>query len=204
MSKLWNDPNPVGLMEPRSDSDLVREVRNGNRQAFTELMRRYQKRVYWLARRIVRDHADADDVVQETFVKAYLGLGEFRGDSGFFTWLYRIAVNLSLNTVRKRQVMNYLRESELLGKILPSTDDPSATLEHKELESLLQRAVTTLPEKQRAVFVLRYYDELSYEEIAGVLKTSVGGLKANYFHALRKVQEYMRNEIQAGEAPRRG
>jgi RNA polymerase sigma factor (sigma-70 family) len=188
-------------MEPRSDSDLVREVRNGNRQAFTELMRRYQKRVYWLARRIVRDHDDADDVVQETFVKAYLALGEFRGDAGFFTWLYRIAVNLSLNTVRKRQVMNYLRESELLSKILPSPDDPSASVEHHELESALQRAVATLPEKQKAVFVLRYYDELTYEEIAKILKTSVGGLKANYFHALKKVQEYMRNEIQTGEEP---
>lgn len=190
-------------MEPRSDSDLVREVRNGNRQAFTELMRRYQKRVYWLARRIVTDHDDADDVVQETFVKAYLALGEFRGDAGFYTWLYRIAVNLSLNTVRKRQVMNYLRESELLGRILPSPDDPSASVEHQELESALQRAVATLPEKQKAVFVLRYYDELSYEEIAKILKTSVGGLKANYFHALRKVQEYMRNEIQTGETPGR-
>jgi len=190
-------------MEPRSDSDLVREVRDGNRQAFTELMRRYQKRVYWLARRIVTDHDDADDVVQETFVKAYLALGDFRGDAGFFTWLYRIAVNLSLNTVRKRQVMNYLRESDLLSKVLPATDDPSATLEYRELESALQRAVATLPEKQKAVFVLRFYDELSYEEIAKILKTSVGGLKANYFHALRKVQEYMRNEIQTGETPGR-
>ena len=190
-------------MEPRSDYDLVREVRNGNRQAFTELMRRYQKRVYWVARRIVTDHDDADEVVQETFVKAYLALGDFRGDAGFFTWLYRIAVNLSLNTVRKRQVMNYLRESELLARILPSGDEPSAAVEQQELESALQRAVATLPEKQKAVFVLRYYEELSYEEIAGILKTSVGGLKANYFHALRKVQEYMRHEIQTGENPGR-
>ena len=111
-------------MEPRSDIELVQEVRNGRRQAFTELMRRYQERVYWLARRIVGSHEDADDVVQETFVKAYLALGEFRGDSSFFTWIYRIAVNLSLNALRKRQVLNYLHESELLSRILPSTDDP--------------------------------------------------------------------------------
>jgi RNA polymerase sigma-70 factor (ECF subfamily) len=95
-------------MEQRSDFELVQEVRKGNRQAFTELMRRYQKRVYWTARRIVGSHEDADDVVQETFVKAYLGLGDFRGDSSFFTWLYRIAVNLSLNATRKRQLINYL------------------------------------------------------------------------------------------------
>jgi RNA polymerase sigma-70 factor, ECF subfamily len=167
-------------------------------------MRRYQERVYWVARRIVGSHDDADDVVQETFVKAYLALGEFRGDSSFFTWLYRIAVNLSLNALRKRQVLNYLHESELLSRILPSTDDPSKDLENSETESALVRAVATLPEKQKAVFVMRYYDEMTYEEIGRVLKTSVGGLKANYFHALRKVREYMRNEIQDGETPAHG
>jgi len=194
---------PPVLMNPRSDSDLVQDVRDGKRQAFTELMRRYQERVYWVARRIVGNHADADDVVQETFVKAYLALGDFRGDSSFFTWIYRIAVNHSLNTVRKRQVMNYLRESELLSALLPSDDDPSAGVEREELAGAVQRAVATLPEKQRAVFVMRYYDELSYEEIAKVLKTSVGGLKANYFHALRKVQEELRNDIPARKTPDR-
>ena len=188
-------------MEPPSDIELVQEVRNGRRQAFTALMRRYQERVYWVARRIVGSHDDADDIVQETFVKAYLALGEFRGDSSFFTWIYRIAVNLSLNALRKRQVLNYLHESELLSRILPSTDDPGKDLENSEIESALQRAVATLPEKQKAVFVMRYYDEMTYEEIGRVLKTSVGGLKANYFHALRKVREYMRHEIQDGEKP---
>ena len=188
-------------MEPPSDNELVQEVRNGRRQAFTALMRRYQERVYWVARRIVGSHDDADDIVQETFVKAYLALGEFRGDSSFFTWIYRIAVNLSLNALRKRQVLNYLHESELLSRILPSQDDPGKDLENSEIESALQRAVTTLPEKQKAVFVMRYYDEMTYEEIGRVLKTSVGCLKANYFHALRKVREYMRHEIQDGEKP---
>jgi len=187
------------MMEPRSDLELVQEVRNGRRQAFTELMRRYQQRVYWVARRIVGSHDEADDVVQEAFVKAYLALGDFRGDSSFFTWLYRIAVNLSLNAVRKRQVMNYLHESELLSRILPSSDDPGRDVEQQETESALERAVARLPEKQKAVFVMRYYDEMTYEEIGRVLKTSIGGLKANYFHALRKVQEYMRNENERGE-----
>ncbi len=191
-------------MEPRSDIELVQEVRNGRRQAFTELMRKYQERVYWVARRIVGSHDDADDIVQETFVKAYLALGEFRGDSSFFTWIYRIAVNLSLNALRKRQVLNYLHESELLSRILSSSEDPEKDLENSETESALQRAVATLPEKQKAVFVMRFFDEMPYEEIGRVLKTSVGGLKANYFHALRKVREYMRNEIQDGEKPPHG
>lgn len=188
-------------MEPLSDQELIQEVREGKRRAYTELMHRYQERVYWVARRIVGGHEDADDVTQETFVKAYLALGEFRGDSSFFTWLYRIAVNLSLNTIRKRQVLSYLHESELLGRFLPSHDDPSERVEQEEAATLLERAIAQLPEKQRAVFVLRYHDELSYEEIAKILKTSIGGLKANYFHALRKVREHLRNEIQIGEGP---
>lgn len=181
-------------MEQRPDLDLINEVRNGNRQAFTELMRRYQQRVYWTARRIVGDHEEADDIAQETFVKAYLALGDFRGDSSFFTWLYRIAVNLSLNVVRKRQVLGYLRQSEIINRILPAPEDPQKELEFAETQTRLDRAIGRLPEKQRAVFIMRYYDEMSYEEISRVLKTSVGGLKANYFHALRKVQEDMNDQ----------
>ena len=181
-------------MAPPSDLELVEAVRNGNRQAFTDLMRRYQSRVYWVSRRIVANHEDADDVAQETFVKAFTALGDFRGDSSFFTWLYRIAVNLSLNVVRKRQLVNYLRESDIINRLFPASDDPSSKVELEETESMIQRAVATLPEKQKAVFVLRYYDELSYDEISEILKTSVGGLKANYFHALRKVQEFLKNE----------
>jgi RNA polymerase sigma-70 factor (ECF subfamily) len=181
-------------MEQRPDHELIEQVRNGNRQAYTQLMRRYQSRVYWTARRIVGNHEDADDVAQETFVKAYTALGDFREDSSFFTWLYRIAVNLSLNAVRKRQLVTYLRESEIINRFFPASDNPERDLEFRETESMLERAVAGLPEKQRAVFVLRYYDNLPYEEISSILKTSVGGLKANYFHALRKVQERMKNE----------
>ena len=182
-------------MEQQSDLELVQEVRGGNRQAFTELMRRYQQRVYWTARRIVGNHDEADDIAQETVIKAYLGLGDFRGDASFFTWLYRIAVNLSLNAVRKQQLVTYLRQSEILERFLPVQKDPSADLEGQEMESKLQRAIQDLPEKQKAVFIMRYYDELSYEEISKILKTSVGGLKANYFHALKKIKESMRNEV---------
>jgi RNA polymerase sigma-70 factor (ECF subfamily) len=181
-------------MKQFSDLELVNEVRSGQRQAFTELMRRYQQRVYWTARRIVGSHEDADDIAQETFVKAYLALGDFRGDASFFTWLYRIAVNLSLNAIRKQQVLGYLRQSEIVNRIFPADENPQKDLELKETQTLLDKAIAELPEKQRAVFVMRYHDEMTYEEISHVLKTSVGGLKANYFHALRKVQEFMKDE----------
>jgi len=182
-------------MEQVSDLELVDEVRNGKREAFTELMRRHQRRIYWVARRFVGGHAVADDITQETFIKAYLGLGDFRGDASFFTWLYRIAVNLSLNEVRKQQVMGYLRQSDILNRLLPGKENPGDELEHKETESKLERAIAQLPEKQRAVFVMRFYDDMSYEEISGILKTSIGGLKANYHHALHKVREFMKHEV---------
>jgi RNA polymerase sigma-70 factor, ECF subfamily len=183
-------------MEPLTDLELVNEVRAGNRRAYTELMHRYQEKIYWVARRMLGNHADADDVVQEAFLKAFMSLGDFRGDSGFYTWLYRIAVNLSLNALRKRHVVEDLRESELAQKIFPpAKDDPHKELEARELESRLLQAVAKLPDKQRAVFVLRYYDEMSYEEISYILKTSVGGLKANYFHALRKVQRSLKHAL---------
>jgi RNA polymerase sigma-70 factor, ECF subfamily len=187
-------------MEVKPDQELVRDVRAGDRSAFTELMRRYQERVYWAARRIVGTHEEADDIAQETFIKAYLGLGDFRGDASFFTWVYRIAVNLSLNTVRKRQVLNYVRESAILRRVLPAEEGPDRAAEFHDLQTRLQDAVGRLPEKQRAVFVLRYYDELTYDEIAQILKTSVGGLKANYFHALKKIQEHLKDEIPPGDS----
>jgi RNA polymerase sigma-70 factor (ECF subfamily) len=187
-------------MNQPTDQELVAQVRGGRRDAFTALMRRHQQRIYWFARRMVGNHADADDVTQEAFVKAYLSLGDFRGDASFFTWLYRIALNLSLNALRKRQLLTYVRDSEILVRLLPADDDPQKDLEGREVASALRRAVERLPEKQRAVFVLRYYDEMSYDEIAEVTKTSVGGLKANYFHALRKVREAMRHEVQTGQA----
>ncbi len=183
-------------MDQRSDLELVEAVRNGRREAFTALMRRYQEKIYWVARRIVGTHDDAEDVAQETFVKAYLALGEFRGESAFFTWLYRIALNLSLNAVRKRQALNYLQHSsELLRKILPAREQPDDQVRLRDVEARLQAAIARLPEKQKTVFVMRFFEEMSYEEISRILKTSVGGLKANYFHALHKVQEYLTDEI---------
>jgi RNA polymerase sigma-70 factor (ECF subfamily) len=183
------------LVEARPDVELVKEVQNGSREAFAELMKRYQERVYWVARRVVGSHDDADDVVQETFVKAYLALGDFRGDASFYTWIYRIAVNMSLNVLRKRKILSYLHESELLTRILSSSDDPEKDLEQSEIETALKRVIAKLPGKQKAVFVMRYFDEMTYKEIGIVLKTSEGGLKANYFHALRKVRKHMRHEI---------
>jgi RNA polymerase sigma-70 factor (ECF subfamily) len=178
-------------MRELTDQELVDEVRKGRRSAFDELMRRHQERIYWAARRFVGNHDDAEDVAQETFVKAYLALGDYRGEARFFTWLYRIAFNLAVSAVRKRQVVSYLRQSELVRRVFPEPERPDSILELAETEERLLRAVAALPEKQRAVFTMHFFDELSYEEISEILTTSVGGLKANYHHAVRKVREYL-------------
>ncbi len=125
------------------------------------------------------------------------GLRDFRSDSGVFTWLYRITVNTSLNAVRKKRVREFLHFDELFEGDNPESERPDETLEREEERSLIDEAVGRLPEKQKSVFVLRYYEQLSYEEIAAILKTSVGGLKANYFHEEKKIETYVKRAHEA-------
>jgi len=178
-------------MTSRSDQELVEDFQRGNEPSFNELVLRYQERLYWVARRFVQDHDNADDVVQDVFCRAYEGLGKFRGESGIYTWLYRITVNLALNAVRRQKVREFFRIDEILDVKDEHGDQPDEHLEKKEQKQLIEQAVAQLPEKQKAVFILRYYDEMPYEEIAKILKTTVGGLKANYFHAVKKVGAYI-------------
>ena len=184
-------------MSAHSDVELVKQFQNGHETAFNELVLRYQEKIYWVARRFVSDHDNADDVVQEVFCKAYEALAEFRGDSSLYTWLYRITVNLSLNFVRRQRVKDFFRIDELFEVEAESAESPDAILERKEQRRLIEEAIAVLPEKQKAVFVLRYYEELPYEEISKILKTSVGGLKANYFHAVKKIADYLNREHRA-------
>ncbi len=190
-----------------TDMELVKQFQNGDVKGFNELMRRYQEKVYWIARRIVVEHDDADDVAQDVFVKVYEALKNFRGDAEFFTWVYRITTNISLNFLRSKKVKSFLRfnsndeenESDREAVLFEDTDvmnRPDAILEHKELKTMIEKAVETLPKQQRVVFMMRHYDELSYEEISKELNISTGGLKANYFHALKKIQKFLSNALQ--------
>ena len=183
-------------MTPKTDFELVEAFRQGDVAGFNELVRRYQERVYWIARRVVVTHEDADDVVQDVFVRVYEALKNFRGDSAFYTWLYRITMNLSLNALRKKRIKVLLPYDETSEEILPSNEQTDEPVQRSEYESILERAIERLPTKQKQVFIMRYYDELPYEEIGRMLKKSEGGLKANYFHALKKIQEYVRKEMQ--------
>lgn len=176
-----------------NDLELVERFQKGDEAAFNELVHRYKDKVYWTARRFLRDHDEADEVVQQSFLKAYKGLKTFRSDSGVFTWLYRITVNTALNVLRKQRAREFLGIDELTSESGPESDRPDEQYERREEKALVEEAIRRLPEKQRAVFVLRFYDQLSYEEIAEILNTSVGGLKANFFHAMRKIEEYVKS-----------
>ncbi len=176
-----------------SDKELVEQFKNGNKAAFNEIVKRYQKRVYWIIRRLVIEHEDADDITQNVFIRMYNGLNSFRGDSELFTWMYRIATNLSINHLNAEKLKKYLQfgdDETVIG--IESKDDTNKLIEKSEIENLIEKAIQTLPHQQKLVFSMRYYDELSYEEISKILKTSVGGLKANYFHALKKMQKYLK------------
>jgi len=179
-------------MTDRSDLELVRLFQNGDESAFNQLVLRYQERIYWVARRFVSDHEAADDITQDVFVKAYESLRNFRAESSLYTWLYRIAVNIALNALRRQKVKEFFRIDELFEAEDTSTQAPDEAVERQEDRALIEQAIARLPKKQHSVFVLRFYEEMPYEEIAKILKTSVGGLKANYFHAVRKIQEYVR------------
>ena len=182
-------------MSEKSDAELLILFANGDERAFNELVRRHQARVYWVARRVLGTHEDADDIVQEVFVRAYASLPKFRGESSLSTWLYRIAMNLSLNALRKQRLRTMLHLDELTQEPESQTGATDEPLLREEYETALRRAVEALPEMQKKVFILRYYEELSYAEIAAILERSEGGLKANYFHAVQKIQQAMKRDV---------
>ncbi len=174
------------------DKQLLELYRSGQvDRMFNEMVRRFHSRIYWAARRMVKSHEDADDIAQEVFVRAYSALPNFRGESGIYTWLYRIAINLSINHLRKQKVRRLMDITDYIPFLGKDADQDKGMI-HDENVSLIEKAIETLPEKQRAVFIMRYYDEMPYEQISAILGTSVGGLKANFHHAVKKVAAYVK------------
>jgi RNA polymerase sigma-70 factor (ECF subfamily) len=170
----------------------------GKERAFTLLVERYQERVYWHIRRMVKTHDDANDVMQNTFIKVWNGLQNFRADSQLFTWLYRIATNETitfLNSQARKATVSF-EGSDEEDEYAPSNylKGESSQVDGDDIQQKLQKAIDSLPEKQRIVFNLRYYDEMPYEEMSEVLDTSVGALKASYHHAAQKIEKYLLGE----------
>jgi len=154
---------------------------------------RYQKRIYFAARKMLHgDHDEADEIAQETFVKAYDALVSFRSESKLYTWLYRITMNAVIQRTRKQKTRQMVGLDDVTNTLESGELDPAGEMLRSETTKLIESAIETLPPKQQRVFMMRFYDELPYEEIAAVTGTSVGGLKANYFHAIRKIGEFLK------------
>ncbi|NVO20349.1 MAG: sigma-70 family RNA polymerase sigma factor [Bacteroidetes bacterium] len=179
-------------MAEYSDEELLKLFRNGENPdyAFSLLVRKHQERIYYFVRRMVVDHQDADDVVQNVFIKVWKNLGSFREDSKLFTWIYRIAVNESLSFLKGKRLRSFLSFDDLEAGMLRSLNDDNY-FDGDHAMKKLQEAIIRLPSKQKAVFNMRYFDELNYEEMSAILGTSVGALKASYHFAVKKIEEYV-------------
>src|SRR6516162_11269168 len=170
------------------DTELLLQFRDPvtKERAFTAIIRKYQEKLYWHIRRMVVDHEDANDVLQNVFIRVWNGLENFREDSQLYTWLYRIATNESLSFLDQQKKKSSVSlsdvESGLSNKVMAEEHFDASKMEWK-----LQLAIQQLPDKQRVVFTLRYYDEMPYEEMIQVLETSEGALKASYHHAVKKI-----------------
>ena len=158
--------------------------------AFNQLVRQYQQKIYWHIRKMVIDHDDADDLTQETFLKAWINLDKFRADAQLYTWLFRIASNECINFLNKKRRRFFIPIHDV-GHELAEKIDNDPLLSGDEVQRQLQKALLHLPDKQRLVFNMKYFDDLKYEQISEITGTSVGALKASYHIAVKKIEEYL-------------
>ncbi len=177
-------------MEKYSDKDIIRlisEEQSSNR-GFNILVQQYQERIYWHIRRMVYSHEDANDIAQNTFVKIWQNIASFRSDSNLYTWIYRIASNETFDFLKKRKRYVFSPKGDYRDELMQNLEDDNI-FDGTEIEKKLQMALLTLPDKQRIVFNMKYYDEMKYEEMSTILNTSVGALKASYHHAVKKIEK---------------
>lgn len=179
-------------MNEYSDNELLEQYRNESTRnyAFNLLVRKYQKRLYWHVRKIVIDHDDANDVIQNVFIRVWKHLDGFKEDSKLYTWLYRIATNEALTFIKQRKRANLVSLSDVEYELSSKLSDDK-NLSGDKIQLKLQQAILKLPEQQRIVFNMKYFDEMKYEEISEVLGVSVGGLKASFHHAVKKIEKFI-------------
>lgn len=179
-------------MDEFQDDQLVQFFRDGREEyAFTLIVKKHQKKLYYHIRRMVKNHDDADDVLQNSLIKVWSGLKNFREEASLYTWLYRIATNETLTFLGKNKNITLVpvEKSHQLSKT--HVDGDSNVVSGEEIYLKLENAIKTLPEKQRIVFNMKYFDEMPYEQMSQVLDTSVGALKASFHHAVKKVEEFL-------------
>lgn len=180
------------FMEKIKEEQLLEELRQPSTQkkAFANLVSEYSERIYWQIRKMVLSHEDSNDILQDVFIKAWMNIDNFRGDSKLSTWLYRIAINESITFINKKKNQNNISVDDD-DSFLLNTLEGDEFFDGDEAQKLLQHAVLTLPDKQKLVFQMKYFDEMKYEEISDILGTSVGALKASYHHAVKKIEKFL-------------
>jgi len=172
-----------------TDKEIIELYREGQTEsAFNQIVRLYKERLYWHVRRFLCSHEDTNDILQDIFIKIWAALPSFRGDAQLFTWLYRIATNEVLNYLRKQKFKS-LVSFESMQEMMEKKIDEDAFFNGDEVQRQLHKAIQKLPQKQRIVFNLRYFDEMKYEDISEITGTSVGSLKASYHHAYTKIKD---------------
>ncbi|MBT8204709.1 MAG: sigma-70 family RNA polymerase sigma factor [Eudoraea sp.] len=178
-----------------AEETLVAQLKNKESQAraFEVLVNTYKERLYWHIRRIVMDHDDTDDVLQNTFIKVYRNIEGFKGESKLYSWLYRIATNEALSFL-KTKARKLGQNSEAIQEAMANQLESDVYFEGDEIQLKLQQAIATLPEKQKLIFNMKYFDEMKYEEISEILDTSVGGLKASYHLAVKKIKSHLHED----------
>jgi RNA polymerase sigma factor (sigma-70 family) len=174
------------------DEELLSKIRNPETRnyGFNLLVQAYQKRVYWHVRKMVIDHDDADDLTQEVFIKVHRHIHRFREDAQLFTWIYRIATNECLSFLQRKKRKFFLPIGNIQGELTAKLQT-SPSLSGDDIQLKLQTALLKLPDKQRLVFNMRYFDDMPYEQISQITETSVGALKASYHHAVKKIEDFL-------------
>ena len=168
------------------------QTKEGFEAGFRNLVNKYQERLYWHIRRMVNNHEDANDIIQNTLIRVYRSIDRFQGKSSLYTWLYRIATNETLTFINKnKKKATVCLDNEINNHQLNLKSDDYFDGDFIQLN--LQKAINLLPERQKLVFNMRYYDDMRYQEISDILETSVGGLKASYHHAVKKIEKYLKN-----------
>ncbi|TKS57637.1 RNA polymerase sigma factor [Mesohalobacter halotolerans] len=181
-------------MEIEEEKDLINRLCSVDHahKAFAELVDIYKERLYWHIRYMLKNHEDTDDVLQNVFIKIYKNIHKFKGDSRLYSWMYRIAKNESLTFLKKRSKILKISNEELQTHIVNNLES-DVYFEGNQIQLQLQKAISTLPEKQREVFQLRYFEEMKYKDMAELLDTSESALKSNYHHASKKVEDYLKS-----------
>jgi RNA polymerase sigma-70 factor, ECF subfamily len=182
------------MIDQNNDFELIKKFVDGDETSFNKIINKYKDKIYWHARRMAGNHLDADEIVQEVLLTIYKNLKNFQFKSSLYTWIYKITSTRSLNFLKRRKIKELLSLEDQSDKLNKDSSDIIADMETKEKLEMVDRALQRLPSKQREIFILRNYENLSYKEISEITGKSIGALKSNYFHSMKKIMEKMKKD----------